>query len=537
MKKALYIVGLVMACSACDFLETDTYDFLDESNIYQNVESCKAGLAGVYDMLGNVGCYGQNLWGDLDAGTDIMVYNRPAGKNAILVANYNYNNTDNALKATWTALYEGINRANDYIAKITEKTDQVCGGEKNKKMFLGEAKAVRAIYYMNLLAYWGEVPLRLTPTKDLSTQLLKKASQTAVYAQIIADLEDAVEGCLSVNELAGPGHVSKTAALALLARAYMWQAGYPVKANTWGKALEYARQVKESGLHSLTMHSGSENGYHELFIKMSSNQYDLSRESMLEVEFYGNGLDQTNETGRLGLFNGVQQQAVSENYPYAYGFYDGTKYLFRLYEEQDERRWWNITDYKYESKNGVVREVKYSPAELKKREDGNCAKWRAKYIPERPLSRNNSSINFPIIRYADVLLMIAECANEVAKQPTAEAINAVNEVRVRAGASPVAIGDFDYESFQQFVRDERTRELCYEVPRRMELRRHGADYFKEHILILKDQSLNEQNKMIGYDLESIKALPAINFAEKHIYFPIPQVELNTNTICGQTTGW
>ena len=85
--------------------------------------------------------------------------------------------------------------------------------------------------------------------------------------------------------------------------------------------------------------------------------------------------------------------------------------------------------------------------------------------------------------------------------------------------------------------DERTRELCYEVPRRMELRRHGADYFRKQLAILKDQSLNDKNKKIGYDLDNVKAVPAINFAEKHIYFPIPQAELNVNTICGQTDKW
>ena len=71
----------------------------------------------------------------------------------------------------------------------------------------------------------------------------------------------------------------------------------------------------------------------------------------------------------------------------------------------------------------------------------------------------------------------------------------------------------------------------------MELRRHGADYFKQHLDILKDQSLNDKNKKIGYDLDNVKAVPAINFAPKHIYFPIPQAELNVNTLCGQTDKW
>lgn len=537
MKNFIYIFILMFSLSACNFLDTDTYDYLDEENIYHDEESCAAGLAGIYDVLGNAGCYGQNLWGDLDAGTDIMVYNREYGKDYIQISNYNYNNTDNTLKATWIALYEGINRANDYIAAIETRSNEECGGTQNKMMYLGEAKALRALYYMNLVAFWGEVPLRLTPTRDLSTQLLKKSPQKEIYAQIISDLEAAENGCLPANKLGGPGHISQTTAQALLARAYMWEAGYPVYAETWDKALEYALKVKKSGLHRLYSTTNGINGYHTLFINMCKNQYDLTaRESMFEVEFYGNGQDQTNEAGRVGLYIGVTQQTASDEYPYAYGLYDGTKYLFRLYEDSDNRKWWNIADYKYTTSNGVVSEVERTAAE-KAQEDGNAAKWRAKYIPERPLSKNNSSINFPVMRYSDVLLMIAECSNEVAKQPTQEGVDAINLVRERAGASKITLSDYDYNSFQQLVRDERARELCYEVPRRMELRRCGEDYFKRQINILKDPSLNTQNKQIGYDLSSVKAVPAINFTSKHIYFPIPQVELNTNPICGQTVNW
>lgn len=532
----VYLIGLMIACTGCNFLDTETYDYLDEESLYRNEESCAAGLAGVYEALGSIGCYGQNLWADLDAGTDIMVYNREYGKTYIQISNYNYNNTDNALAQSWEALYAGINRANDYIDMIQGRSDEECGGASKKAMFLGEAKAVRAVYYMNLVAFWGEVPLRLTPSRDLSNQLLAKSSQEEIYAQIISDLEAAEAGCLTARELNSPGHVSKTTAQALLARAYLWQSGYPVHANKWDKVLEYARKVKDSNTHQLYPQEGSVNGYRALFINMCSNKYDLTaRESMFEVEFYGNGQDQTNEAGRLGLYNGVTQQTASEDHPYAYGLYDGTKYLFRLYEEEDARQWWNIADYKYTTTNGIVSEVLRTDSE-KKNEDGNCAKWRAKYIPERPLSRNNSSINFPIMRYADVLLMIAEAANEISGV-TQEAVDAVNQVRARAGASTIQAGDYTQETFRQFIRDERTRELCYEVPRRMELRRHGKEYFESQLKILSSQLLNDKNKQIGYDLESIKSLPPQNFAEKHIYFPIPQAELNVNTLCKQTEGW
>lgn len=195
MKKSLYILCLALSCSACHFLETDTYDYLKQEDIYRDEAGCLAGLAGVYDALTTQGCYGQNLWGDLDAGTDILVYNRNYGRDYIQLSNYNYNNTDNALKLSWTALYDGINRANDYIDLMASRSDKECGDARQKAMFIGEAKALRALFYLNLVAYWGEVPLRLTPTHDLGKQQLKKSPQADIYAQIVSDLEAAGEGC------------------------------------------------------------------------------------------------------------------------------------------------------------------------------------------------------------------------------------------------------------------------------------------------------------------------------------------------------
>lgn len=173
-----------------------------------------------------------------------------------------------------------------------------------------------------------------------------------------------------------------------------------------------------------------------------------------------------------------------------------------------------------------------------KKEDGNPGKWRAEYDPVRPWARNNSSINFPVMRYADVLLMIAECANEVNGGPTQEAVDAVNDVRGRAGATLVSLSDFSgVEDFREFVREERARELCFEVPRHMELRRYGKDYFFSRIRLLKEQVTDENGSRIGYDLTNVKAVPAINLEEKHLYLPIPQAELNTNPTCGQNENW
>lgn len=544
IKKILPALLTAAMSYSCSFLDTDVYGNLNTDILYRNEKSCTAGLYGIYDKLQSEGAYGCNLWADLDAGTDILVWNRGYGANEPKICLYNYNNTLSALDKSWTDLYEGINRANDYISLLEQRSDEECGSARNKSMFLGEAKALRALFYMNLVAFWGEVPLRTEPTQDLSVQQKPRASQEDIYARIIDDLLAAEAGCLPADELDSPGRIAKTTAQALLARAYMWKAGYPVYADTWDDALYWARQVRDSGLHRLYRDEDGMNGYCALFKNMCSNLYDLSyRESMFEVEFYGNGVsDRSDEAGVVGLYLGVMQGLqTDEDVPFAYAWYDATNYLFHLYEPGDARRWWNIADYRYETVDGKAVEVH---VDKEKTDDGNPGKWRAKYDPVRPWARNNSSINFPVMRYSDVLLMIAECANEVNGGPTEEAVEAVNEVRERAGASPVSIEAYSsVGQFRSLVRDERTRELCFEVPRRMELRRFGEEYFMQQVQSMgREEEITDKDGrkyIVGYQQNSVnyKWLAGQNVAARHVYFPIPQSELNTNPTCGQNIRW
>lgn len=554
MKKLLIYISLATCLSACDFLETDTYDELSENNVYNNLESCEAGLAGIYDPMSSSKLYGGHLITTCDAGSDIMVYNKQYSIGMTKLYLNNYTSVDKELKEAWTELYKGINRANTYIEAITDKPTDVCKDERTKQRLLAEAKGLRALYYMNLVSFWGEVPLRLTATRDLKSQKLKRSPQIDIYNQIISDLEDAEKGCLTADELAQAGHMSVTTAQALMARAYMWMSGYPVYADKWNEALTYARKVRDSELHELVQARGDLNGYEALFIDLCSDKYNW-KENMFEAEMYGNDLNITRESGSIGLSIGITQgSGLDPDNGFCYGFYNGTRILFRMYEEGDKRKWWNFSNYGFQTEKisenveKVTRKYK-TESELKSMRDGDAAKYRREYEVVRPLTQYTTSINVPIMRYADVLLMIAEAANEVNQAPTQEAVDAINEVRKRAKASEIKLGDYDYESFRELVRDERARELCYEGNRKMDLRRWGKDYFEKRIKMLADQNIivggEYDGDMIGYPTTvsgsyagvNIKAQPGIELQPKHIYFPIPETELNTNPICGQNEGW
>lgn len=545
MKKIYYLICIALGLSSCnEFLNTDVYGFLDEKYIYQNEKSCFAGLTGVYDILGSKGLYGQNFYDQLDAGNDLVSYNRYNNIDYPDIRLNNYNGTAQELFDTWTALYDGVNRANDFISRISAKDASACGGAEKKAQFIGEAKALRALFYMNLVSFWGNVPLRLEAAKDLSTQKLKRAPQADIYNQIVLDLKDAIEGCATASQLNTPGRISKTTAQALLARAYMWMSGYPVNANKWDDALKSAMAVKTSNEHKL--YEATDSSYQRLFINMCSNKYDLkSKESMFEVEFYGNGLDVTNEAGTLGANIGIMQTDMeSKNYAYAYSFLDGTRILFNMYEKNDERRYWNFATYKFENDkvNHISKKIYLTPDKFEEITDesnakgynANAAKWRREY--DSSMAKTQTSINFPVMRYSDVLLMIAEAANELGGAENAKtAIDALNEVRKRANASIISLST-NQAILRNIIRDERARELCYEGNRRMDLRRWGRDVFFNSIRALKSTEI-VNGKQVGYATTNVRARVAVNLSNKHIYFPIPERERNVNDICGQNEGW
>lgn len=545
MKKILYIICAVVGLSSCnDFLSTDANDFLNEKNIYNNEKSCFAGLTGIYDVVGSRFLYGQYFWDYLDAGNDLLSYNRYLGIDYVDIRLNNYNTNAPELKDAWANLYDGVNRANDYIKRISAIDASACGGDAKKAQYIGEAKALRALFYMDLVSFWGEVPLRLVPTEDLKTQKLKKSSQIEIYNQIVADLKDAENSCASAADLNAPGRVSKTTAQALLARAYTWMSGYPVNANKWQEALNCALAVKNSNLHKL--YEASDSSYQRMFINTCSNKYDLkSKESMFEAELYGNGFDVTNEAGYLGSMIGIiQTDMESKNYAYSYSFLDGTRILFNKYEKNDERRYWNFATYKFENDKiaHISKKTYYTAAQFEALTDevnatnqsANAAKWRREYDPAGT-NKNQTAINFPIMRYSDVLLMIAEAANELGGADNQIiALNALNEVRKRANAS--IITSMDQASLRNIIRDERARELCYEGNRRMDLRRWGRDTFFNSIRALKSTEI-VNGKQVGYATTNVRARAAVNLADKHIYFPIPQSERNVNGLCDQNEGW
>lgn len=176
--------------------------------------------------------------------------------------------------------------------------------------------------------------------------------------------------------------------------------------------------------------------------------------------------------------------------------------------------------YKSAPKNETAREAL--------RRDLCCAKFRREYEPTAKKNKNNTLINFPLLRYSDVLLMLAEAENEVNGQPSDKAYEYINKVRTRAGISELE--GLTQDEFREELKKERARELCFEFLRRYDLIRWG-DYIKSMNDLVNDTGQKYWSQ--GFQVVNFFRIP-----ESYNYFPIPESEKSVNkAIIGNNPGW
>jgi hypothetical protein len=174
--------------------------------------------------------------------------------------------------------------------------------------------------------------------------------------------------------------------------------------------------------------------FSQVFINYAQDKYDI-KESIWEVEYWGNRTDAYTETGWVGYVNGPSSSnALTGN---GYGGVRITANLYSLYEPGDLRRDWAIANFTYNS-TGELGSKKFvtttSNSSLYTRQ---CAKFRREYEVLLPKNGSATPQNFPVLRYSDVLLMFAEAENEINGGPTQAAIDAVNLVRQRSWSTGI----------------------------------------------------------------------------------------------------
>lgn len=527
MKKLKYILLalFVVGASSCEkYLQTTPQDFISPANYYTTETELNNALAGIYDSFAQDGTYSRQLVIELAQGTDEGFRKRTDAN--IFVHKYNHNAGETTVYNCWKQLYDGINRANLLLESIGKpKMD-----ETKRANIKGQALFLRAYSYFLLVSLWGDVPLKLTPSVSAAEVNLARTPSVDVYKKILEDMT-AAEGMVSV--FTHPGTVSKTAIQGILARVCLKMAGFPLKdTSKYADAKAWALKVVNSTVHKLNP------DYKQIFINNAADLYDVTnKETLWEIEFLGNNINTTAREGskfanQLAIrYTGTDVTIVG--YGYASVGVSGT--LFKTYGTgtiTDVRRDWTAAAFSYSSANPPV-ETQFAVTEFYNRD---CGKWRRQYETVVPRNTDWAPTNFPVLRYADVLLMLAEAENEL-NGPTA-ALPYFNLVRARASASTsypngtgLSLVEVDSkDNFRKAIMSERARELAFEGLRKMDLIRWntllpvlkavGADITTNAAAALKYSS-------VGYD----------NAQEKHKLLPIPTLEISLNKSITQNPEW
>jgi len=562
--RILIVAGMSALLSSCSFFEVEPQVICSET-FYNTEKEVQYGLAGVYGVMSNEAFYGNYysvMYSNID---DLCYFNRDIGTNYL-----QYNRHDAGTSQVydiWVEIYQGIRNANAFMEAVVQTEF-----DKDGKYY-NEARFLRAYYHFILAQAWGDVPLRKNAVKTHDEVMIAVTPQYDVLSWVVEEMEACI--ALADEELDNsPSRITKTTIQGILARVYLFMAGETVKGGDkqafLTKARDHADAVIKSGRHQLNP------DYSQIFKNMIMDEYDKEyHESMWEVDFFGDRSSAENwSNGRIGDVIGLQSGGSATNYSewacnYSYGQYDGSLKLWDLYwrtdrtEDEheltivnDKRQEWNLPPYNYagsssqppygsglasgKSLAGVDRtpyvydKVSTNNDPLAAPAIRNCGKYRREVVYEGQKTAKllYTTLNYPVLRYSDVLLMYAEASNEVSGV-SQEAYDCVKAVRDRAGIKTKAMSEYDKESFRELVRNERGRELCFESLRKYDLIRWGI-------------YVEEMNKYTEWTADerwskNAKAARAASIGgyvkDMHIVLPIPSIELGVNDLLVQNPLW
>jgi starch-binding outer membrane protein, SusD/RagB family len=483
MKKIIFLVGIVIASifSSCDdYLEAPTKSSLDETVIFSTPDLARGAVDGIMVPFGETNSYRGRFLPWYGMNTDAEWYNtsQTAGDNSDLaVYNAKPNNSNmNTANNAWAMMYSGIERANICIKGIRKYGSPEPGNELGH--LLGEALTLRAVYYADLLKAWGDVVARFEPI-DTETIYLSKTSRDEIYKQLIADLAEASELVSWPNETDATNtveRVNKAFVKGLRARLCLAASGfsqYPdgVRRSTDSElsvATLYAiaRQECLDIINKGAAHL--EPSFEELWKKYNEDNVAAGGESLWEIPF-------SDGRGRMLFTFAVRH--LSNDQHHTNGANRGGQagplpHLFYDYDVKDTRRDVTCVPYRYGTADLVTDSAKQ---ELVGLNTWYFGKYRYEWMARHVTSSNDDGVNKMYMRYAEILLMAAETANEL--EGPAAAAPYLKEIRRRAFAGSDHATKVDAyvdalsskEAMFNAIVDEHKFEFCGEFERKQAL--------------------------------------------------------------------
>lgn len=505
----IFISGMAMlSLTACnDFLDVDPDSTSANTEfIYNNEGEISTALNGVYAQILSGNTFGNNLYKDFQLNSDVdFSTNTSETASGNKPARFDTRSDAGNINSLWNALYKGVETANEFIfnlknSKLYEEKmkTEIADGEDNGGVvteevpnvtkltqMMGEAKVMRAMFYHELLSYWGDIPFTFKATYETNNLYPEVTDRQVVSDSLIADLRHAAEWMQSDKDatLDAPERISKEAAYAMIARLALQAGGYSLNHDAndvngykmtrpsnykeyYQIARDYAKKVIDAGGHSLNK------SFRDVFVDECNHIVNKGDDAIFEIPF---GKD---NSGAWGYAQGPKSDVDANNETDfsngAWGSTSGnvrtTRFYRHMFKEGDARRDYICGTWGYSNQGLPAINFSYTMYNNKW-----SKLWNTVGLGKS--STGNTGINFAYIRYADVLLMFAEADNEVNGAPTQEAIDAVNQVRRRAyngvDYELTAAQTATKEDFLKAVLDERKFEFAGENMRWKDLVRNN----------------------------------------------------------------
>ncbi|MBP1838793.1 RagB/SusD family nutrient uptake outer membrane protein [Formosa algae] len=475
----LFCICFIALSGCSDDLEEELKGQLSESSISTESDAV-ALIDGIYNgfLDGGWGYYASGVLARATDGiTDVFVLNDTKYRN---LETYNWTDED-IVSDLWASIYTVVDRAN-WAVLLIEGIDESAFSDVTKEELLAEAKFLRGLAYYDLTGLFGDVPLKLEPTKSDEVGLARTAVET-VYEQIEADFEYAVTYLPGRSYT--PGKASKGAAYGFLAKTQLRQL-------KWAEAGVNIDNLIALGDYNLFTESNFLELFYEsnvlddefIFSIMSLGE-SYSTASNHHLKFFTPwGYDTGWATVGLpvNIYNEIEtgderNEVYFEEYPYLYG--GATKNAIDDFGFAINRKFGSYNRDVTAPGTGYVAYQNYGI----------------------------SKMGVPVLRYSDVLLLKAEIENEL-NGPSTEAYNAINQVRNRSGLPNLTEG-LSADGFRAAVLKERAIELAGEGQRKDDLIRQGVFV----------STLNQYAQEQGY---------SVTITEDYQLMPIPRTELDLN---------
>ena len=490
------VIGAAIVGTSCNkFLDPNPTDVLTPDNFYKSSSDAVSAVNAAYAQMPYTYLYYFYI-GDI-SGDDLMA-DPSFGSDGHQLADYTFDKTLWTLDNQWSNAYITINRANIVIQLVPGiQMDPTL-----RARVIGEAKFIRALSYFMLVSMFGDVPLVTSQITNAKNAQLPRTPKAQVYTLIESDLQSASTTLPASYSGADVGRATSGAALALLAKVYLYQ-------GDWTHAAQYAGQVINSGTYSLNK------VYNDNF---SISKQNTNPENIFSVNF-GSPETVTGVVGSIALLFGLPSGFPGGD---AYGLEFVLPSLVNSFSATDTRgngASFMISPYtiQHGPDSGTV--VTFisppEPALHKPLDETDPQNMEHRSWEQQP--------NFqPVLRYADVLLMYAEAVANGGTATAGSAVAALDQVRLRG--DPSASSSAGAADFMDTLRVERRKEFIYEGQRWFDLARWG----------ILDQALRaKQAEILTIYPNEFKAVHGVTST----IYPIPQVEINSDPALTQNAGW